>query len=106
MRWRKRASIAGVGFDCSGCGQHHTEMPLAFHSPAPVNWLLDEGLDRDPDSELGSDQCVIRGEEFYIRRASSGSWVGIAAAVRQPTIRWLQPSNTKAVKAIPDQVVT
>ena len=42
-------------------------MPLAFHSPAPAAWLLDPGLEADPDSELGSDQCLIRGEEFYIR---------------------------------------
>lgn len=67
MRWRKRTSSDVVGFDCTGCGQHHQQMPLAFHSPAPVNWLLEEGLERDPDSELGTEQCVIRGEEFYIR---------------------------------------
>jgi hypothetical protein len=64
---RRRKHVSGAGFDCSCCGQHHEEMPLAFHSPAPANWLLDPELDRDPDSELGSDQCVVRGEEFYIR---------------------------------------
>lgn len=64
---RRRGTSTGDGFNCSGCGQHHPEMPLAFHSPAPVNWLLEEGLQRDPDSELGSDQCVIRGGEFYVR---------------------------------------
>ena len=65
MRWHKRGG--GGGFDCSSCGQHHREMPLAFHSAAPVNWLLEAGLEHEPNSELGSDQCVIRGEEFYVR---------------------------------------
>lgn len=67
MAWRKRDKTAPAGFDCAGCGQHHSTMPLAFHSPAPVNWLLDEDLPREADNELTSDQCVIRGVEFYVR---------------------------------------
>ena len=65
MEWREEGTAAAAGFVCSGCGEHHPEMPLAFRSPAPVNWLS-EDLEGDPDSELGSDQCVIRGEEFYV----------------------------------------
>ena len=41
-----------------------------------------------------------------ISNASSGSSVGMDAAVRQPTMRLLNTSETNAVNAIPDQVGT
>lgn len=67
MRWRRADTADGQGFNCAVCGQHHSEIPLAFHANAPINWLLDEGLERDQSSALTTDQCVIRGEEFYVR---------------------------------------
>ena len=41
-----------------------------------------------------------------ISRASSGSWVGIEQNVRQPTIRRLNTSVTKAVNTNPIKVCT
>lgn len=67
MRWGRSRRDTGTGFQCSGCGQWHAEMSLAFHSPAPANWLQEPTIASDPNSELSSDQCVIGGNEFYVR---------------------------------------
>jgi hypothetical protein len=53
------------GFTCSCCGQHHGELPLSFTAPAPDYWTSD--LHDDPDSELSSDQCVIKKRVFFVR---------------------------------------
>ncbi|WP_345475476.1 DUF2199 domain-containing protein [Actinoallomurus oryzae] len=53
------------GFTCSCCGQHHGEVPLSFMTPAPDYWTPD--LLDDPDSELSSDQCVIKKQVFFVR---------------------------------------
>ncbi|MBO2458344.1 DUF2199 domain-containing protein [Actinomadura violacea] len=52
------------GFLCSGCGQHHDELPMNFSAPAPDLWspLLAE----DPESYLTSDLCVIKGQAFFV----------------------------------------
>ena len=54
------------------------------------------------------DVVARRGPRVHsaISNASSGSSVGIEAAVRQPTIRRENTSETNAVNAIPDQVGT
>ncbi|HEY0453337.1 DUF2199 domain-containing protein [Actinophytocola sp.] len=53
------------GFTCSGCGAHHATPPLAYHAGAPAYWS--PNLADDPGSELGTDQCVIGGEHFFVR---------------------------------------
>ncbi|WP_285583832.1 DUF2199 domain-containing protein [Actinoallomurus iriomotensis] len=53
------------GFTCSCCGRHHGELPLSFSTPAPAFWTPD--LVDDPDSELSSDQCVIKRQAFFVR---------------------------------------
>lgn len=53
------------GFTCSCCGRHHEELPLSFSTPAPAYWTPD--LLDDPDSELSSDQCVIKRQVFFVR---------------------------------------
>lgn len=54
-----------AGFTCSCCGQYHRELPLSFAAPAPDYWTPD--LVDDPHSELSSDQCVIKGQAFFVR---------------------------------------
>jgi hypothetical protein len=38
---------------------------LSYHSEAPAYWGAEQA--GDPDSELGTDQCVIGGEHFFVR---------------------------------------
>ncbi|MEU4394333.1 DUF2199 domain-containing protein [Kribbella sp. NPDC023855] len=64
------------GFICSCCGEHHSELPMAFHVEAPVYWgseLVDMAR-----SELSSDQCVINGEHFFVRGLIELPVVGLA----------------------------
>ena len=53
------------GFYCQKCGQFHEELPLSFAAPAPFN--RSDELIKEENSFLGTDICVIRGQEFYIR---------------------------------------
>ncbi|MGH3389065.1 MAG: DUF2199 domain-containing protein [Actinomadura sp.] len=53
-----------LGYTCSSCGRHHSELPLSFAAPAPDYWTPD--LVDDPHSELSSDQCVIKGQAFFV----------------------------------------
>ena len=54
-----------LGFICSRCDEHHTRPPMAFHAPAPDFW--DASLNDDPDSLLSADQCVIKGQAFFVQ---------------------------------------
>ncbi|MGW1771620.1 DUF2199 domain-containing protein [Streptomyces sp. NPDC002104] len=53
------------GFTCTCCGDHHAELPLSYSAMAPDAW--DPAFESDPDSTLSSDQCVIKGQHFFIR---------------------------------------
>ncbi|MFF3947573.1 DUF2199 domain-containing protein [Streptomyces sp. NPDC001902] len=53
------------GFTCSCCGSHHAELPMSYSTPAPDYWQAT--FEQDPDSVLSSDQCVIKGEHFFLR---------------------------------------
>ncbi|WP_405013948.1 DUF2199 domain-containing protein [Kitasatospora sp. NBC_01539] len=54
-----------TGFTCTCCGEYHPETPMDFASPAPAYWL--PGEERHPASLLTDDQCVIKGESFFVR---------------------------------------
>jgi hypothetical protein len=54
-----------LGFTCAHCGDHHAELPLGYSAMAPDVW--EPRFETDPDSMLSSDQCVIRGQHFFIR---------------------------------------
>ncbi|MFJ5924420.1 DUF2199 domain-containing protein [Kitasatospora sp. NPDC092948] len=78
-----------LGFTCACCGERHAETPMNFSSPAPDYWEPD--MEHAPDCELTSDQCVIRGEAFFVRALielpvvgrdevfSWGVWVSLSA---------------------------
>lgn len=56
------------GFQCATCGQYHESLPMVFGNPAPAPW---EAVPPDLRTEqagsgLSSDQCIIRGEQFFI----------------------------------------
>ena len=50
---------------CGACGELHDELPFSYHSPAPASW--EPELEDDPDSELGEEQSIVRGEYFFLR---------------------------------------
>ena len=53
------------GFTCACCGSFHPDVPMNYSAAAPDVWSPE--LDDDPESVLGPDQCVIRGEHFLVR---------------------------------------
>ncbi|WP_329176341.1 DUF2199 domain-containing protein [Streptomyces sp. NBC_01477] len=77
-----------LGFTCSHCGDHHTQLPVGYSTAAPDIW--EPRFETDPDSMLSPDQCVIRGRHFFIRGLikipviggedifSSGVWVSLS----------------------------
>lgn len=54
-----------LGFTCKCCGEWHEGLPLHYSADAPVYWTPD--MAADPDCALSSDQCVIKGEAFFMR---------------------------------------
>lgn len=56
---------AESGYVCGGCGERHDELPLGYRTQAPAYWSDD--LDGDEESELNSDLCVIRADQFFIQ---------------------------------------
>ena len=54
-----------LGFTCSCCGEYHAEPPMSYSTVAPDVW--DQNFADDPDSMLSSDQCVIKGQHYFIK---------------------------------------
>ncbi len=54
-----------MGYRFSRCGEWHDQLPLGFHVAAPAVWTPE--LERDGDSWLEAELCVIHGEHFFIR---------------------------------------
>ncbi|GAA1180075.1 hypothetical protein F4556_006312 [Kitasatospora gansuensis] len=49
---------------CSCCAENLDGPPFSYGSPAPVGWKRRYALRRD--SELTADQCMIKGQHFYV----------------------------------------
>jgi hypothetical protein len=54
-------------FICSCCGKEHHEVPLSFAAEFPDPCARLSAEERDVRAVVGSDQCVIDHEEFYVR---------------------------------------
>ncbi|MFG6414595.1 DUF2199 domain-containing protein [Roseateles sp. DC23W] len=54
------------GFHCATCGEYHNELPMCLGAPAPPLWNSLSETERGENSGLSSDQCVIRGEHFFV----------------------------------------
>lgn len=63
--WLHWAMAAPGGFKCQICGSWHPGLPFAYGVDAPVYWRPE--MSDDGTSELGDEQCVIRGEHFFVR---------------------------------------
>ena len=51
-------------FQCSICGRKHTDLPH-IGSAAPIQWA--KSWEKDPDSLLTEDLCIIEGHDFFVR---------------------------------------
>ena len=81
-------------FQCASCGEIHHGMP-AFHAPAPLSYLLIPDEERDERAVLGSDDCIIDDEHFFVHGLLEipvigqdepfvwGVWVSLSAASYQ-----------------------
>ncbi|MFF0190792.1 DUF2199 domain-containing protein [Streptomyces sp. NPDC005244] len=54
-----------LGYKCSSCGNHHDELLMGYATLAPDVW--EPAFQNDPNSMLSADQCVIKGQHFFIR---------------------------------------
>jgi hypothetical protein len=53
-------------FHCSSCGETHEGMPT-FSADAPLNYYTIPEAERTKRCQLGSDDCVIDEQEYYVR---------------------------------------
>lgn len=56
-----------MSYICHQCGQSHEGIPLSFAADFPDQYANMSSEDRDNRSIIGSDQCIIDSEAFYIR---------------------------------------
>jgi hypothetical protein len=54
-------------FICSTCGDTHTGAPLSWGPDAPKAWAELALEEREKHGELGTDQCVLDDQRFFIR---------------------------------------
>ena len=106
---------AGEGFRCGGCGAWHSQLPMAFHIQGPDAWS--RKLKRVKGCELGSDQCVIRDEEFFVRGLicvpvagleepfEFGVWVSLTEEdIMRMTDAWYTPGRETWMPPLPGQL--
>lgn len=55
-----------MGYKCSTCGEWHDERPTCFRCLAPTIVAALNDDERRERVQLGSDQCVVDGEQFFL----------------------------------------
>ena len=55
------------GYTCGTCGQHHTGVPFSFAADFPDQYANLSKEDRDSRAIIGSDQCIVDSQWFYLR---------------------------------------
>ncbi|MBV9108250.1 MAG: DUF2199 domain-containing protein [Gemmatimonadetes bacterium] len=55
-----------MAYVCATCGEVHDELPMAFGADAPDSWVDATSAERDGDSELTPEQCIL-GERYFLR---------------------------------------
>ncbi len=53
-------------FECTTCGQIHSEFPMTFGAAAPFSWYEIPQEDRARRAVLSSDQCIIDEKHFFV----------------------------------------
>ena len=56
-----------MSYICHQCGQSHEGIPLSFAADFPDQYADMSLEDRDNRTILGTDQCIIDSEVFYVR---------------------------------------
>jgi len=54
-----------VEFTCSCCGERHAATPMGYSTTAPAIW--DQSFADAPDCLLSADQCVIKGQHYFVK---------------------------------------
>ena len=54
-------------YTCSNCGQNHNGAPMSWGPDAPDMWAALVPDEREKRGELGTDQCVLDEEHFFVR---------------------------------------
>jgi len=54
-----------MSYVCRCCGERHRGLPMSYGTDAPAYW--DPSLAGDESSTLEQEQCVIKGEHFFVR---------------------------------------
>jgi hypothetical protein len=90
-------------FQCVTCGKTHEGMP-SFGASAPLSYYEVPVEEREARCDLGSDDCVIDGEHFFVRGCieipvqgetepfSWGVWVSLSQASH---LEWLKHFQNK-----------
>lgn len=85
-------------FKCNSCDQIHEGVPT-FGAKAPLSYFEIPEAERDARCDLGSDDCVIDGERFFVRGCVDipvhgekdpftwGVWVSLS---RESHLKWLE----------------
>jgi hypothetical protein len=56
-----------MSYICHQCGLSHDDIPLSFAADFPDQYASMSPEDRDNRTIIGSDQCIIDSEVFYVR---------------------------------------
>lgn len=54
-----------IGFTCTCCGAHHSDLPMNYTAGAPAVW--DASFADADDCLLTSDRCVVRGQHYFLK---------------------------------------
>jgi hypothetical protein len=54
-----------TSFTCGSCGERHDGVPFSYGIDAPAYWSDD--LAGDENSVLTDEQCIVKGEYFFVR---------------------------------------
>ena len=63
---RRVDGVAMHGYHCSACGDWHDERPTCFRFPVPDRVAALDADQREARVELGSEQCILDGERFFL----------------------------------------
>jgi hypothetical protein len=59
--------MGSSSFVCSHCGKEHLGLPFSFAADFPDRYANLSKEERDTRAIIGTDQCVVDQEQFYIR---------------------------------------
>jgi hypothetical protein len=54
-------------YKCATCGEEHNEVPLSFAADFPDMYANMKREERDVQTVIGSDQCIVGRQWFFIR---------------------------------------